>query len=205
LTGRRRPDKPIRHKGDWQKGWFKENSLGKEEKRQAMTKKHLLVSGIIGAAALFIAAGIYAAAMPDVIKMEEPAYKEHKKGVVVFHHKKHAEEYAKEFPDLYKNGCGECHHNDKGKPLTNLKEGDSVKKCIDCHKKPGEVPRDIKKEWRKKKLKKSERDKLELEWHAEALHENCKGCHRDFNKKYKPKKAPTTCTKCHPKKAGDKD
>ena len=54
-------------------------------------------------------------------------------------------------------------------------------------------------------MKKSEKDKLELEYHAEALHENCKGCHRQFNKKYKPKKAPTTCTKCHAKKTGDKD
>jgi hypothetical protein len=163
-----------------------------------MTKKHLLVSGIIGVAALFIAAGIYAAAMPDVIKMEPPStYEGSRKGVVNFHHKKHAEEYAKEFPDLYKNGCGECHHNDENKPLTNLKPGDNVKKCIDCHKIWGEVPRDVKKEWREKKLKKAERDKLELEYHAEALHTNCKDCHREFNKKYKPKKAPTTCTKCH--------
>jgi len=48
-------------------------------------------------------------------------------------------------------------------------------------------------------LKKAEKNKLELEYHAEALHENCKSCHKAFNKKYKPKKAPTTCTKCHPK------
>jgi len=170
-----------------------------------MTKKHLLVSGIIAVVTLFIAAGIYAKAVPDEIKLEDPAYKEHQKGVVVFHHKKHESEYAKEFPDLYKNGCGECHHDDKGKPLTGLKEGDDVKRCIECHKKPGEVPKDVKKEWRKKKLKKSEREKLELEYHAEALHANCKGCHREFNKKYKPKKAPTTCTKCHAKKSGDKD
>ncbi len=56
-----------------------------------MRKKHLLVSGIMAVAAVFIAAGIYATAMPDVIKLEDPAYKEHKKGVVVFNHKKHAD------------------------------------------------------------------------------------------------------------------
>ena len=170
-----------------------------------MTKKHLLVSGIAAVATLFIAAGIYAKAAPDEIKLEDPAYKEHQKGVVVFHHKKHSADYAREYPDLYKNGCGECHHDDKGKALTGLKEGDDVQRCIACHKKPGEVPKDLKKEWREKKLKKSEREKLELEYHAEALHDNCKTCHRAFNKKYKPKKAPTTCTKCHAKKAGDKD
>ena len=164
-----------------------------------MTKKHLLVSGIIAVMTLFIAAGIYAKAIPDVIKLEDPAYKEHKKGVVEFHHKKHEAEYAKEYPDLYKNGCGECHHDDKGKPLTNLKEGDDVKKCIECHKIPGEAPKGKK---AKKKLSKKEKIK---EYHAEALHANCKDCHKQFNKKYKPKKAPTTCTKCHAKKTGDKD
>jgi len=109
---------------------------------------------IIAVMTLFIAAGIYAKAFPDVIKLEDPAYKEHKKGVVTFNHKKHAEEYAKEYPDLYKNGCGECHHDDKGKPLTNLKEGDDVKKCIECHKIPGEAPKGKK---AKKKLSKKKR------------------------------------------------
>ena len=59
--------------------------------RKVMRKKHLLVSGIMAFAAVFIAAGIYATTtMPDVIKLEDPAYKEHKKGEVVFNHKKHA-------------------------------------------------------------------------------------------------------------------
>jgi hypothetical protein len=165
-----------------------------------MLKKRLLTLAIIGVAVLFVSAGIYAKSAPDVIPLQDPAYKEHKKGVVQFEHKKHWNDYAKEYSDLYPNQCGECHHDDKGKPLTGLKDGDDVKKCIECHKKPGEVPKDVKKEWRKKKLKKAEKDKLELEWHAEALHNNCRGCHKEFNKKYKPKKAPTTCTKCHPKK-----
>ena len=164
-----------------------------------MTKKRLLVSGIIAVVTLFIAAGIYAKAVPEEIKLEDPAYKEHKKGIVIFHHKKHEAEYAKDFPDLYKNGCGECHHDKDGKPLTQLKEGDDVQKCIECHKIPGEAPKGKE---AKKKLSKKEKIK---EYHAEALHANCKGCHKIFNKKYKPKKAPTTCTKCHAKKAGDKD
>jgi hypothetical protein len=164
--------------------------------------KKLLIGVVVGCAALFVAAGIYAKTAPEVIKLEDPAYKEHKKGVVEFTHGKHQKDYAKDYPDLYKRGCGECHHDKDNKPLSNLKEGDPVQKCIECHKKPGEVPKDLKKKWREQKVKKAEKKKMELEYHAEALHDNCKGCHRAFNKKYKPKKAPTTCSKCHP---GSKD
>ena len=166
-----------------------------------MNRKLIQISAVVGMAVLFLVAGIYAKTIPDVIKLQDPAYKEHTKGVVEFHHGKHQTEYAKAYPDLYKNGCGECHHDENNKPLTDLKEGDEVKKCIECHKKLGEVPKDVKKEWKAKKISKDEKKKLELEYHAEALHENCRGCHKAFNKEFKPKKkAPTTCTKCHPKK-----
>ncbi len=160
--------------------------------------KKLLVLVIVVSAALFVAAGIYAKAVPDIIKLEDPAYKEHKKGVVEFTHGKHQKDYAQKYPEFYKNGCGECHHDKDNKPLSNLKEGDDVQKCIECHKIAAEAPKGKK---AKKKLSKKEKIK---DYHAEALHENCRGCHRKYNKKYKPaKKAPTTCTKCHPK--ADKD
>jgi len=158
-----------------------------------MRNKILRVSVVVALATLFIAAGIYAKAVPDVIPLQDPAYKEHKKGVVKFEHKKHWDDYAKEYPEFYKNGCGECHHDKDNKPLTELKEGDEVQKCIECHKIAAEAPKGKK---AKKKLSKKEKIK---EYHAEALHANCRVCHKKFNKKYKPKKAPTTCTKCHPK------
>jgi hypothetical protein len=158
-----------------------------------MIKKHLITTVIIGAAILFVSAAIYAKPAPDMIKLQDPAYKEHKKGVVDFTHKKHQNDYAEQYPEYYKNGCGECHHDDKGKPLAKLKDGDDVQKCIECHKTPAEAPKGKK---AKKKLSKKEKIK---EYHAEALHANCRDCHKKFNKKYKPKKAPTTCAKCHPK------
>jgi len=158
-----------------------------------MRKKILRVSVVVALATLFIAAGIYAKAVPDVIPLADPAYKKHKKGVVKFEHKKHWDDYAKEYPEFYKNGCGECHHDKDNKPLTELKDGDDVQKCIECHKIAAEAPKGKK---AKKKLSKKEKIK---EYHAEALHANCRVCHKKFNKKYKPKKAPTTCTKCHPK------
>jgi hypothetical protein len=162
--------------------------------------KKLLVLVVVGCAALFAAAGIYAKTVPDVIELADPAYKEHKKGVVHFEHGKHQKEYAEKYPDLYKDGCGACHHDKDNKPLANLKEGDPVQRCIECHKIPDEMPAKLKKEMRENKASKEEIRKKELEYHAEALHDNCRGCHREYNKKYKPKdKAPTTCTTCHPK------
>ena len=159
-----------------------------------MKRKSFLIFAIVGIATLFVVAGIYAKTVPDVIELKDPAYKEHKKGVVKFEHKKHYGDYAKKYPELYKNGCGECHHDKDNKPLSDLKEGDDVQKCIECHKIASEAPKGKK---AKKKLSKKEKIK---DYHAEALHENCKGCHRKYNKKYKPtKKAPTTCVKCHPK------
>lgn len=156
--------------------------------------KILVVLVIVVSAALFAAGGIFAKAVPDIIKLEDPAYKKHKKGVVDFTHGKHQTDYAKKYPEFYKNGCGECHHDEDNKPLSKLKEGDDVQKCIECHKIAAEAPKGKK---AKKKLSKKEKIK---DYHAEALHQNCRGCHRKYNKKYKPKKkAPTTCTKCHPK------
>ncbi len=125
----------------------------------------------------------------DVIKMENKAYPEHKKSIVMFSHKKHTE--------AYKAGCGECHHDEKGKPLANLKLGDDVQNCIECHAKPGERPKGK----GAPKLSKEER----LDYHAEAIHYNCKDCHKKFNKEkgFKSKDkgaAPVTCKQCHPKK-----
>ena len=159
-----------------------------------MIKKRFITTVIIGVAILFLSAGIYAKSASDVIPLQDPAYAKHKKGVVKFEHKKHWDDYAKEYPEFYKNGCGECHHDKDGKALTDLKDGDEVQKCIECHKTASEAPKG-----KKAKKKLSKKEKI-AEYHAEALHENCRGCHKKFNKKYKPKKAPTTCAKCHPKK-----
>lgn len=138
---------------------------------------------VAGMVTLFVAAGIYAGTTaPDVISLENKAYA-HKKGIVQFSHAKHATEYGA--------GCGDCHHDANGKPLNDLKDGDPVESCFKCHSKPGEL---------KGKAAKGLSQKDKLAYHANALHENCKGCHKAFNKKNNTKAAPTTCTKCHPKK-----
>jgi len=155
-----------------------------------MNKNGLLIITTIGFIVLFASVALYAGSdVPAVIKMQNDY--EHKKAIVAFTHEKHVIDY--------KGGCGDCHHDENNKPLTDLKAGDSVQKCIECHSKPGEVPKDVKDKWKKEKIKKAEKDKLSRQWHAEAIHDNCRGCHKAYNKKNKTKAAPTTCVKCHPK------
>jgi len=115
----------------------------------------------------------------DVVEMNHHAYAKHSKGIVHFSHKKHNVEY--------KLGCGECHHDDKGHALANLKMGDPAKDCIVCHNKTGKAA---------KGLKGAEK----LKYHKNAIHNNCVGCHKAYNKKKKTKAAPSSCGKCHPKK-----
>jgi cytochrome c553 len=155
------------------------------QEEEASMKKHLVISILIACALVFSGSLIYAGTqVADEIQLNSPGYEKHTKGIVVFNHKKHSEEYAQ--------SCGECHHDDKGNPRTDLKMGDEVHKCIECHKKPGERPKGK----NAPKLNKKQR----LEYQAEAMHYNCKDCHKAYNKKNKTKAAPTTCTKCHPKK-----
>ncbi|MCK5312286.1 MAG: cytochrome c3 family protein [Desulfobacteraceae bacterium] len=123
--------------------------------------------------------------LSDIITMKNPAYPEHKKGIVLFTHKKHIEDYE--------IGCGKCHHDKDGKPLNELKENDKVDNCISCHAKLGQAPRP------KDKTKLSLKQKLE--YHAEAIHENCIKCHKEYNKQNDTKAAPSSCTKCHPKRS----
>ncbi|ACN17107.1 conserved hypothetical protein [Desulforapulum autotrophicum HRM2] len=121
--------------------------------------------------------------MPDVIAMENAIYAAHKKGIVQFTHQKHVADY--------KIGCGECHHGDDGSPLADMKAGDDAVGCAECHAEPGTAPKS-----KDKKLSDSEK----LEYHAEALHENCITCHKAYNKENNTKDAPASCAKCHPKK-----
>lgn len=127
----------------------------------------------------------------EVIAMNEPSY-EHKKPIVSFSHKKH-------FTD-YKVSCGDCHHDSDGQPLADLEPGEDVEQCIACHDKPGEMPKAEKKAL--KKLPPEEALSMEMAYHAEALHTNCRDCHKAWNKEHGKRGkdgAPTSCTACHAK------
>jgi hypothetical protein len=144
-------------------------------------KRVLVGLFVAGMGMVLLAAGIHAAeecSAPDVITMKnEKAFPQHRMGIVEFDHKTHAEEY-----DLT---CGRCHHDENGKPLTGLKDGDPVQECIACHDKPGRPRRDQSmspEEWQTEQLK----------YYYGAIHENCMGCHKE-------KGGPTRCTECHPR------
>ncbi len=115
----------------------------------------------------------------DVIAMENPQYKTHKKSITQFTHKKHIEDYA--------ITCGTCHHDGEGQPLNDLKMGDPVEKCSACHSNTAKTPKGI-----------SNAEKLK--YHKETLHQNCIKCHKTYNKENNTKAAPASCTQCHPKK-----
>jgi hypothetical protein len=162
-----------------------------------MKKKHMKRLSVMVGLSLLLAVGMAVAGTQfvDVITMEnKQAYDEHKQGIVSFTHKKHTEEY--------KIGCGDCHHDKDGKPLT-LKAGDDVKPCLDCHVKGKADKKAL------ASLPAAERKKAELKFHYDAIHENCQGCHEKFNIEKAGDKnkgpAPVACVKCHPKKAGAKE
>lgn len=153
-----------------------------------MKQSRIIAVLVVGLALVFAAAALYAAAAPDVIKMNSAGYAKHTKPLVSFSHKKHT-------TPAYGAKCGDCHHDKAGKPLAALKDGDPVQKCSVCHKNmklaaPAEL----------KGLAGPVRKKKELEFHANAMHMNCIDCHKTWNKKNakKPNEgAPVACNKCH--------
>lgn len=120
-------------------------------------------------------------ASEGIILMDSPGYASHTKPIVRFTHQKHMDTYSK--------SCGDCHHDNTGKPL-DLKPGDPVSRCIQCHKET--------KKKKGEKLESSEKIKI---YHDEALHANCVGCHKAYNiTKGDPKgmgPAPVPCKACH--------
>lgn len=144
-------------------------------------KQILTIVSLSGIGMLFLVAGINAAeeaSMPDVITMKnEKAFEQHRMGIVDFDHKTHAEDYG--------IGCGDCHHDENGEPLTDLKAGDAVQSCYECHDKDGRPRRDP-------SMSPEEWEKEQLKYYYGAIHENCMGCHKEMG-------GPKTCTECHPR------
>lgn len=150
-----------------------------------MNKKWITLMLAAGIAVIFVATGLQAGTeVKETFSMETQGYKSRKKAppkyaLPEFTHKKHAEEY--------KISCGDCHHDDKGKPL-DLKAGDDVKGCGECH----------------NQFEKNETNKKDIMVHENAIHENCVGCHKETNIAKGDAKglkgpAPASCVKCHKK------
>ncbi len=70
-----------------------------------MKKRFFIIAVISGIAAFFLVGGILAGTdVSDVIELNDPTYKKHKKGIVKLSHKKHQTDYAKQYPEFYKAG-----------------------------------------------------------------------------------------------------
>lgn len=139
-----------------------------------MKKRLYTLFLVVGVICVFAGIGVLTATdIPDTIMIDNQGYKADKKGPVKFSHKAHAVDH--------KIACTECHHKyENGKNV--WKEGDPVKKCIECHS-------PLKKQGKVKKLK-------------NAYHRNCKNCHKKLFKAGKSKKAPfRKCNDCHQKKS----
>jgi len=166
------------------------NILGSGGKTKTMKMSRALILTVVAVIGLAVmGSGLFAADVPDVIQMKDPIYSAHTRGIVSFTHTKHYADYG--------ISCGECHHDDKGQPLADLKTGDTTHRCSECHSKPGDVPRTALKD-----LAEDAKTKLTLEYHAGAMHLNCIGCHKDWNKEHGkrgPEGAPISCNDCHPK------
>jgi hypothetical protein len=137
-----------------------------------MQKKGIFFFLTIVFSSLFLFAGAAEKQpFPDDILLENEDYKKDRKGPVPFSHLNHSEDYEV--------ACDQCHHEyDDGKNV--WQEGDTVKKCGDCHD-PKETKGDIK--------------KLQL-----AFHRNCKNCHKELAKEGISEDAPfKKCGDCHEK------
>lgn len=132
----------------------------------------LLVAVVFG----FVATGLVVASEekekngPEVV-----VFKTKKKGDVTFKHREH--QVREKLPAE----CADCHHSkgDDGKQVA-YKEGQEIGKCVSCHTK----------DMKNKKLNTAQK----------ALHENCKGCHKEKAPEVTKKK----CKACHPKADKDK-
>lgn len=150
-----------------------------------MNKRLITLLLAAGIAVIFVATGLQAGTeVKDTFTLETDGYKKRKKAppkfnLVEFTHAKHAVDY--------KISCGECHHDKDGKALE-LKAGDDVQGCGECH----------------NKFKKDKKNKKDIMVHENALHRNCIDCHKEINIKAGDPKgrkgpAPTSCGKCHTK------
>jgi len=138
-----------------------------------MKKKFMCLLMALFAGLLLVNLGdLIADEPPDDIVIDNEGYETDRKGPVTFSHLNHYEDYEVT--------CEECHHDYQGGENV-WKEGDTVKKCLECHS-PLENQGDVK--------------KLQI-----AYHKNCKNCHRQLAKEGISEDAPyKQCTDCHEKK-----
>lgn len=103
---------------------------------------------------------------PAEMTLESTIDKAKKPKPALFPHAKHQETLT----------CADCHHGkDADGKKVEYTEGMKIEKCESCHNKAAGMPK-------------------KLTTFKEAAHKNCKGCHKEKDKKL------AKCDVCHPKK-----
>ena len=148
-----------------------------------MANQKMMMIAVLLISGLFLSTAVWAGnKVEDTITMETKEIEKRKKAppkfkLVQFPHKKHVS-------DL-KLSCGACHHDKDNKPL-DLKPGDDVQRCVECH----------------TMIKKDKENRKNIMVLENAMHGKCVACHKETNKKAGDEKglkgpAPATCGKCH--------
>lgn len=135
---------------------------------------------MVSAGSLFAGTEVADELVMDYNKYTQRKYEPPQYEVFVFTHKKHNVDY-----DI---SCGDCHHDKEGNPLNDLKMGDNVQNCVECH----------------TELQKTKENRKSILLLENAIHENCVVCHKATNIKAGDPKgrkgpAPVACTACHVK------
>jgi hypothetical protein len=136
-----------------------------------MSRKFLACTMVVLMGLLFTTVGLLTAADSPESVLLEYPFKDPKRGPVKLNHNEHVK---------YGVACNECHHVYKD-GVNVWKEGDPVQKCSECH------------------LEESADEKV-LNF-QNAMHKNCKDCHRDLEKEGKPTGPWKKCNDCHQPKA----
>ena len=125
----------------------------------------------ITAAVLFSIFSVMGAfSQEEVETVEDSAFEKLMRPVAGFMHDEHNE--TAEIDE-----CFVCHHMYEDEKLVEDESSEEME-CSECHTIEGGNPFPL----------------------IKVYHQNCKGCHKKYNKKNKTKAAPTTCSKCHPEK-----
>jgi hypothetical protein len=103
-------------------------------------------------------------------------------GPVRFSHKKHVESYGA--------GCGDCHHDSELYPIE-VYDPSETYSCEECHYDRGLV--------RGPKIENNMSEADQLMHRPNAIHAQCLGCHKKFNKEKHLVVAPEACISCHKK------
>ena len=147
----------------------------------------IFVAGFLG---LAIGTAVAQQTVPEVIDFEGAAdgggsrniYGSVYTGSVKFKHSKHVEDYGAV--------CGDCHHDSDFEPIESH-DPDETYACSECHEEEGLVRGTI-----------AENDASDddlLAHRANALHVQCIGCHKRYNKLNQVIRMPESCIACHAK------